>query len=208
MKAHTFRYFLVPYLLFLIASMLLVTTSQHGDMVLLMNSIHNKLLDVFFKWWTHLGDGIFFGCLALYLLIRKKRHGYIFLIIGAAQGLISLLMKQVIFKGTPRPRKYFEDQEILVFVEGVKVHDFNSFPSGHTITAFAIATFFAITVEKKEWSLLFLLSAILVGLSRIYLNQHFLVDVAVGSLIGVMVAFFGYKIFKNYLSTPTGAPSE
>jgi len=118
-----------------------VSVGEHGDAVLWMNEIHNDLLDLFFKIWTYGGDGIIYGILAIGLLLWHRKFGYVFFLIGFVQGLISWLMKQVFFKGTPRPKKYFEGQEVLDFVAGVDLHDYNSFPSGHTMTAFVIATF-------------------------------------------------------------------
>ncbi len=199
MKSHTFRYFLVPYLVFFISGIMLVTAYQHGDAVIWMNTIQNDLLTFFFKMWTFGGDGIFYALVAIGLLIWKKRYGLIFGLVGIVHGLISWVMKQFIFKGTPRPRKYFEGQDVLNLIEGVRIHDFNSFPSGHTMSAFAIATFLALTFEKKGLSVLFLLCAVLVGISRMYLNQHFLIDVTIGSMIGVLVAVTLYKAFEGYL---------
>ncbi len=200
MKPHNFRFFFIPYLLFLIPAVMYISVSDHGDAVLWINRNHNELLNIFFKIWTFGGNGIAFGIVAVILLIRKRRHGYVFLLVGLTQGLILWSMKKVFFVGTPRPKKYFENQQVLDLIEGVKVHDFNSFPSGHTMTAFAIATFLSLLIGKREWSVLLLVGAVLVGVSRLYLNQHFLVDIAMGSFIGVLVAVIGYHVFDKYLS--------
>ena len=199
MRTHTFRYFFIPYLLFLILAMIQVLVAPHGSTVLWLNTMHNPLFDFFFKIWTYGGDGFFYVIATLALLIWHRRHGYIFALAGVVQGLVTLFMKQVLFKGTPRPRKYFEGMDVLEFVDGVKVHEVDSFPSGHAVSAFVIATFFSLMVGRKEWSVLLLLGAILVAVSRMYLNQHFLVDVKAGSMIGVAIAVLFYKIFDKYL---------
>lgn len=203
MQTHTFRYFFIPYLLFLILGVAYLSASEHGDAVLWLNETHNDILDLFFKIWTYGGDEIIYGALAVGLLIWRRKLGFIFLLIGLVEGLISLAMKQFFFAGTPRPKKYFEGQEVLNFVEGVRVREFNSFPSGHTMTAFAIAVFLALMIRKKEWSVVLLIGAVLVGISRMYLNHHFLIDVIVGSLIGVLVSVVCYKIFQKYLTATT-----
>jgi membrane-associated phospholipid phosphatase len=178
-----------------------LSRQEHGDAVLWLNENHNDLLNGFFRIWTF-GGGVFtYFIIATSLLIWRRKFGYIFLLVGLIQLLISWSMKQVIFVETPRPIKYFEGQGVLDLLEGVKVQDFGSFPSGHTMTAFAMATFIALVIGRKEWSIILLLAAILVGISRIYLNHHFLVDVTTGSMIGIAVSFICYKIFENYLNS-------
>ena len=199
-----FRVFLIPYLILLGLGVLVVSISEHGDTVLWMNTIHSDPLNYFFRIWTYGGDGIVYGVIALLLLIFYKRFGYIFLLVGAVQGLISAFMKRVLFKGTPRPKKYFEGTETLDLIAGVDIHDFNSFPSGHTMTAFAIAAFLSLMISKKGWSIFLLFGAVFVGISRIYLNQHFLVDVIVGSFIGVIISLILYKVFEKYLNPQVG----
>ena len=68
------------------------------------------------------------------------------------------------------------------------MHAMNSFPSGHTITAFAIFIILAMVVKKQYLKVLFTLTAILAGFSRVYLSQHFLEDIFLGALIGVAIA--------------------
>lgn len=172
---------------------------EHGEAVLWLNNNHNDLLNFFFKIWTYGGDEIIYGVIAVGLLIWRRRFGYIFLMVGAVVGLISLSMKQYFFSDVPRPKKFFEGTEMLDFVAGVKVQECNSFPSGHTMTAFAITAFIALMISKREWSVLLLFAAVLVGISRMYLNHHFLIDVTVGSVIGVFVSIICFKVFQKYL---------
>ena len=76
----------------------------------------------------------------------------------------------------------------LVFTEGVKVHEYNSFPSGHSSAAFAMALALAFWFNNKAVSIVVILMAIGVGLSRIYLQQHFIEDVIGGATIGLLAA--------------------
>lgn len=62
---------------------------------------------------------------------------------------------------------------------------FNSFPSGHTATAFSIATVFASQYrDKKAIPVISYSLATLVGISRLTENKHWSSDVFVGALIG------------------------
>lgn len=63
---------------------------------------------------------------------------------------------------------------------------YDSFPSGHTATAFALARVLARRYPDR--SRLFYALAGLVGLSRVYLNRHYPGDVAAGALVGLYAA--------------------
>ena len=68
-----------------------------------------------------------------------------------------------------------------------------SFPSGHTITAFAVAvtvgTFYPALVGPL------LLCAFIIATSRILLGMHFLSDVLVGAIIGTGLALTSHAVF-------------
>jgi len=62
-----------------------------------------------------------------------------------------------------------------------------SFPSGHTITAFAVALPLSLAYPEMAAGLLF--CAVSVAISRILLGMHFLSDVLAGAAIGTVLAF-------------------
>ena len=68
-----------------------------------------------------------------------------------------------------------------------------SFPSGHTITAFAVAitlgTFYPVLFAPL------LLCALIIATSRILLGMHFLSDVLVGAIIGTGLAITSHAVF-------------
>lgn len=68
-----------------------------------------------------------------------------------------------------------------------------SFPSGHSITAFAIATPISIHYPTLAAGMIF--CAISVAISRIMLGLHFLSDVLAGCAIGFALGFGAYLIF-------------
>lgn len=194
------NYYLIPYIIVFLLTLFIWSFLEHGDAVLFLNAHRNPVFDFFFKYWTHLGDGIFVGVLFAGLLIWKWRLAIIFLALGLAQLIFSQGLKRFVFQDVPRPTRYFEGIAELNLIEGVKHHGSFSFPSGHTITAFAVATFFAIVFRKnKSLSVAILLGAMLVAISRIYLLQHFLRDVLAGSLIGVVIAIGTYLLFEHYV---------
>lgn len=69
-----------------------------------------------------------------------------------------------------------------------------SFPSGHSITAFAIAV--CIGLFYPQLQDLLLLIAVCVAASRIILGMHFLSDVIAGSMIGAGLGYSAFRIFS------------
>lgn len=92
-----------------------------------------------------------------------------------------------------------------------------SFPSGHTGTAFAIATVFAEAYkDKKIIPILAYSAATLAGLSRIHDNKHWASDVALGAVLGYAAGKFvsnrrlnstGITITPSFSFGPTGGMS-
>ncbi|HEY3134065.1 MAG TPA: phosphatase PAP2 family protein [Gemmatimonadaceae bacterium] len=82
---------------------------------------------------------------------------------------------------------------------------YRSFPSGHTVTAFAFAS--TVTRESQFWwphaafyiGTVFYGGATLVGISRMYNNMHWASDVMTGAAIGTIV---GLKVVKYTHSHP------
>jgi undecaprenyl-diphosphatase len=71
-----------------------------------------------------------------------------------------------------------------------------SFPSGHSITAFAVAI--AIGLFYPELLGTLLTVAMLIAASRIILGMHFLSDVLAGSVIGAILGVLSYRVFMFF----------
>ncbi len=155
-----------------------------------INKFHSPFFDFFFKYITYIGGGfVAIVLLAGSLLKNLKWFGVLAVsIVGAS--LTTLSLKHVIFDHVMRPSAVLENQ--LKLVEGVVMNAYNSFPSGHTTSSFAIFCSIALIAQKKSWSLLLVIGAVLAGFSRVYLSQHFFEDVAVGSMIGTSWSILGY----------------
>ena len=97
-----------------------------------------------------------------------------------------------------RPWGFFEDPSVLHAIEGVKQNKHNTFPSGHTATAFALAVLLALIVKNRNWTYLILILAAITGFSRVYLNQHFLVDTYVGAILGMISSFLVWAIITQW----------
>jgi undecaprenyl-diphosphatase len=74
---------------------------------------------------------------------------------------------------------------------------FNSFPSGHSSSVFALFTVLSIYCKRKWVCYSSIIIAALAGYSRIYLAHHFLIDVFVGGLIGLVFGTFSVMWFES-----------
>lgn len=179
-----------------------------GNLVLFLNGRHTPVADVFFKYYTHIGDGITSVIVALVLFLAvKMRWGLLTLLTFALSGGISQLLKTVVFGPVPRPHRYFEGLNLLHPVEGVKIAYLHSFPSGHTISSFALFSMLVFILPKNKIGITVLLfcMAALGGISRIYLGQHFTEDVLAGMLVGTlcsMVLYYWIEEKKGFMASP------
>lgn len=194
---------------FLFALVILVSFTDKGQAELWINQHFDERLGLFFKYATHLGDGLVYALIFVFFLLYRYYYAILTAVLILIQTFFVQIMKRVVFASSPRPKTFFQDWEgvTLQFVEGVKVHAFNSFPSGHTASAFAIATLLTIYFQKPILTVLFFLGAVLVGISRVYLLQHFFEDVLVGASIGIIstliTKYLVFRFFPNLESNLT-----
>lgn len=202
---HENRGFFFPFLLFLATSIILLAIFEQGYWVLYFGAHRTPFWNTFFLWGTKLGEEWTFVAVVFIALIWIRYRAAITVpILGIIVTVVSYLAK----KGFqhPRPLRYFRDlglEDQLNLIEGIHINSGpTSFPSGHTMAAFALFTFLALNSRGKHWTgpLCFGL-ALVVGISRIYLSQHFLKDVFLGAMIGTTLgllfhygqAFWGRK---------------
>jgi len=181
------RYFFLPYLILFLTVSVLMLFYTKDDMMHWVNGHYNEAADFFFSNITNLGDGAFFVIVIVVLAFRSFRYAAMGLASFALSTLIAQGLKHLAFPNSLRPVKFFEHSEWEYrVIKGLQIHSYNSFPSGHSTSAFAVFCLLALLDERKERGWLFVLLAALVAYSRVYLFQHFVEDVFVGSLIGVL----------------------
>jgi len=181
------RNFLLCYGLFFLVGLILLLTKGKTASFLLLNPFHQSLLDYFFIAFTYLGDGIFaVAVIILLMVLRRWSQAWQLLIAFVLSALLAQILKNVF--SMPRPLEVFNHGEYLYFIDGITHHGHSSFPSGHSTSVFTLATMLAIFEKNKRMNVFYLLAAVAVGYSRIYLGQHFLTDVVMGSFLGVAIA--------------------
>ncbi len=190
-------FFLGYFFLLVIAVIILLTDTKAAGFILL-NPYHSDFLNFVFEGITILGDGIFSVAFCLVLLLIKKRYlSFMVFLSFAASGIVTQLIKY--FVSEARPALFLQKANYPYFIDHVTLHNFHSFPSGHATSAFALVSIIAFAIKDKKYAIPLLGLGALVGYSRIYLGQHFLLDVTVGSFIGLLFAIICWIGFaKNY----------
>ena len=208
--------YIIVYLIFLTMVIGLLCGYPKTELHMMLNSHHTSIQDTLFKYYTQLAEWPLY-VLALIPLLYKKKMMTVYYAMSEVTGAIVVTILKLLFHAD-RPVSVFEDYPdmVLPLVDGVRMHHSNSFPSGHTSTFFIFATCCMIILAYRYikdaqphnlkaklqfyTSILALLAlAALGGYSRIYLSQHFLMDVCVGSIIGFVTPFVIFFKFQNKL---------
>ncbi len=156
------------------------------EFFLALNADLGKWADYFFVFCTTLGDGaIWVGVAILFFFFQKKKFPLLITAIVVST-LIAQLTKNFVFPAEPRPIAAIANTSAIHTVTGVKVHTAFSFPSGHTATAFTIYLLACLLIKKKWIIPVGFVYALLVGYSRVYLAQHFPLDVGGGMITAVI----------------------
>jgi len=116
---------------------------------------------------------------------REKVAGRLGLFAVIAGGLLVLVLKHLFCRTRPLAEgagRFFDDFPCLGKGSGLI-----SFPSGHSVTVFALA--YVLSRAYPKGSVPFYGLAILVALSRVYLARHFLSDVVAGAAVGLFAGW-------------------
>jgi len=153
----------------------------------------NPELVQIFQWITKLGKstGYLVGFAALFVFFKyylrrpiAANRALFLLAVITLSGLITDLIKPLV--GRLRPKLLFEAS--LYGFEPLRIgYEYNSFPSGHATTVFALAA--ALSLFFPRWRLPLVGFAAVVGLSRIIVGAHYLSDVMAGAYVGIMTVF-------------------
>jgi undecaprenyl-diphosphatase len=187
-------------LLLIIITTLFLSFVSRVEGFIFLNSFHTKTLNLIFNGITFLGDGVFTLLVCVVVLIFFKKHSnlvFILLLAYLGSGLLAQFFKAIIH--APRPSLYFKIHNYKLYLDTFSNSrvGFNSFPSGHSSSVFALFTVLSIYCKRKWVCYSSIIIAALAGYSRIYLAHHFLIDVFVGGLIGLVFGTFSVMWFES-----------
>jgi len=162
---------------------------------LYLNELARTLPDTLWAWLTFLGNGWGVFAITFPLLLLAPRVLTAGIFAGALSAIASPLLKS--YFDLPRPAGLLADGSFYRLGEPL-LH--KAFPSGHTLTAFAVAAAFYFSCDKdkrKPMLLLFILAAF-VGLSRSAIGAHWFTDVLGGTGFGIWYGMLG-ALFANFI---------
>lgn len=187
------RVFLSGFGLWLLVAGILLLLISPPEEIFFFNAHRSPAADVLFRVCSSLGGETpgFLVTAVILLLWGSYRALLTVAPLGLSVSVLSYATKQ--FFAHDRPLLFLRKARLLDLidpVEGVVLSGSNnSFPSGHTMTAFALCAFIAFCMpQRRIAAAVLLLFAVLAAVSRIYLVQHFLKDVYLGSILGVALA--------------------
>ena len=186
---------------FIIATVVLSASFILGkqEFFLLLNTDLGNFSDHFFAVFTYGGDAITWPVMILIVMFILKRKDVLPLMISSfvVITVVTQICKYIIVPRELRPIKDIANTSLIHMVPGVEMHALSSFPSGHTATAFCFYLLVCLLISNRIWIVIGLIYALLVGYSRIYLAEHFPLDVGAGIIVGIVSVYAAIK-FQQY----------
>jgi membrane-associated phospholipid phosphatase len=151
---------------------------------------HPRWLDVLMGAFTQIGNGIFIAALAvIFFLVGDHLLAYGLVLGALTLWLVVELAKALVHRGRPFIRL---TQARIVGRQAIG----RSFPSGHTSQAFFMATLLAGYFHVGAWAACLLYTtALLVGVTRMYVGAHYPRDVLAGAILGSAWGLLGGIVF-------------
>ena len=162
---------------------------------LYLNQLAQTLPDTLWAWLTFLGNGWGVFAITFPLLLLAPRLLTAGIFAGALSAIVSPILKS--YFDLPRPAGVLVDGSFYRLGEPL-LH--KAFPSGHTLTAFAVAAalYFSCDKDKRKPMLLLFVVAALIGLSRSAIGAHWFTDVLGGAGFGIWCGILG-ALLASYM---------
>lgn len=153
----------------------------------------NHLLDSSMIWASRIGVELLVLCVAAQWWVTQGRsHTRYVLVSTGFSFLLGLALNQVILLFVHRMRPYDAGLTHLLIAPSADY----SFPSDHATACFAIAASFLLHRFYRRGSG-FLVAALLISFSRIFIGTHYASDVFGGAITGIMAAVLVRFAFRE-----------
>lgn len=148
-----------------------------------IQEIRTPILDIVMIFISSLGNKgyIWVSIAGILLCFEKTRKCGFAVLISVGLGFV--LGDGILKPLFARPRPFQLESDMMLIIKRPGGY---SFPSGHTLSAFAGACTLAACYPKCRIAAVSL--AVLIGFSRLYLYTHYPIDVIAGAILGYFVA--------------------
>jgi len=155
-----------------------------------------RRLEVLWIAATQLGDGYIWGVLAVYLMMFGGRLDRLNVLVGLGVMMVEITVFRVFKAVFARPRPALAGRPPRLWYL-----DTFAFPSGHTTVAFGMAYLVTQLYPSVLTVAAVYLLACAIGVSRIYLRDHYLIDVIAGGTLGTVIAYVMLPVFSQLIHT-------
>ncbi|MDL2247840.1 phosphatase PAP2 family protein [Bacteroides sp. OttesenSCG-928-J23] len=178
--------------------------SLERDLFLAINHYHTPFLDSVMMLYT--GFWIWVPLVLFWIgffVYKKPRKEYLpvllsLLLVIICTNLLSGLMFKPFFERL-RPTFHPDFMHDVKTVLGYTGGGIYGFISGHSTFAFGVASFSASLFRYTPFSLAIFSWALILVYSRLYLGVHFISDVIPGMLLGALIGYAVYLLYRRYL---------
>ena len=186
-----YRYFLILYMVFLLGGFILWWETEHGFLIHWWSEHRTDFWTFLFGVFDRLGEEWGYLLFGLIFFIKRPYRAITIGLGGLAISIVIQILKFIFSQ--PRPLIFFGEklQNMNVVDSWHIVGGMNSLPSGHTAGAFTLVTIICFYSKNSPVTqVLLVLMAVIAGMARIYGVNHFLIDILIGSMVGILVGFF------------------
>lgn len=177
--------------------------SLDKNLFLFFNHHHNTVLDFLMYWASNKWIWIpFYAFLAFRLYKEYPQRFFSILVFVAVTITVSDQLSSSVIKNSVMRLRPCHDPSMASDVHLVYGYcgGMYGFVSSHAANAFALFSFlfFILSEKYKKLKWIIFCWAIIVSFSRIYLGAHFPGDVVGGALLGLILGFIMFKIYKQF----------
>jgi membrane-associated phospholipid phosphatase len=176
----------LPLLIILLLLIFVILTDNNTNYFLALNSLSSYTGDTFWAHLTVLGDTLV--ALTLLVAFAGRKPGVLW------AGILAAMLAAAWAQGLKyqfdmlRPPAVLPAELLHIIGPALQKH---SFPSGHTTTIFALAAVLCLQFRSIGWRGLFILLAVLAGISRAAVGVHWPLDILAGAFGGWLSGVMG-----------------
>ena len=136
--------------------------------------------------------------LLFYFFSKKHKKSHRAMVVVSTMSAVAALyvVKPLIVLFYAAPRPFMALTEIKPLIKVMTIENLQSFPSGHTLFFFALAT--TIFLFNKKLGVWFLIAATLIALARVYVGVHWPIDILAGVILGILTGAAGHYLYKKF----------